>query len=431
MSLARQLRTYWLQLTAVFGLVALATVVGGYILSQQRLRFPWEDVYTIQADFTSSQAVTPGQGQTVAVAGVELGEVKEVRLVDGKARVTLEIERPRLKQVYANARMALRPKTGLQDMTVQLDPGTPDAPVLDEDDVVPASQTVAQVNADELLAALDQDTRAWLRTVLQAGALGTKDQGKALRQVLKAGAPTLRDTKRVTAAVLGRRQELRRLVHDLRLVAEAAAERDTELASLVATANETFGGLAAQDAALRTTLTRLPGTLDAAGDALAAARPFARELGPTAAALVPAVRALQPALPRVDPLLRDGLPAAEQVRGLVRDAKAPVKALRPTIGDLQAVTPSLDGAFDVLTRVVNELAHNPEGPEEGYLFWTAWFFHNAASILSVEDAQGVMWRGSLILSCSSYAALQDLSPLLTLVVRNPGCPTDRSGEVRG
>jgi hypothetical protein len=53
------------------------------------------------------------------------------------------------------------------------------------------------------------------------------------------------------------------------------------------------------------------------------------------------------------------------------------------------VTPHLSKAFSVLNYVVNELGYNPPGAEEGYLFWTAWFFHNADSILSIEDAQGV------------------------------------------
>lgn len=430
MSFGRQLRRYAPQLAAVLGLVVLAVAVGGYVLSHQRLRFPWDDVYAIQADFVSAQAVTPGQGQVVAVAGVEVGEVSRVRLVDGVARVTLSINRDELPAVHTDARMMLRPKTGLQDMTVQLDPGSRRAPRLRGGDVLPASRTVAQVQSDEVLAALDQDTRAWLQTVVSAGAIGMKDRGRALREVLKAGAPTLRDTRRVTRALLGRRQELRHLVHALRVLTDAAAERDGELAELVSSADTTFAGLAAQDVPLRNSLRRLPATLDAARDALVAARPLARALAPAARDLVPAVRALAPALPKVDPLLRDALPATRRIRRLVGEAKAPVADLRPALTDLSAVTPSLDHAFDVLTYVINELAHNPAGSEEGYLFWAAWFFHNAASIMSVEDAHGVAWRGGLILSCSSYATLQQVAPLLQAVVRNPGCPRDVSPEQR-
>ena len=84
--------------------------------------------------------------------------------------------------------------------------------------------------------------------------------------------------------------------------------------------------------------------------------------------------------------------------------------LRPALSNLNAVTPHLSKAFTVLNYVVNELGYNPPGPEEGYLFWTAWFFHNADSILSIEDAQGVAWRGGLITSCSTLAGLPANAP---------------------
>ena len=66
----------------------------------------------------------------------------------------------------------------------------------------------------------------------------------------------------------------------------------------------------------------------------------------------------------------------------------------------------------VLNYVANELGHNPEGPEEGYLFWTSWFIHNAASIVSLEDAHGVAWRGLVIGSCSTFGQIIATNPAL-------------------
>jgi phospholipid/cholesterol/gamma-HCH transport system substrate-binding protein len=184
--------------------------------------------------------------------------------------------------------------------------------------------------------------------------------------------------------------------------------------------------VARHDDDVRTSLERLPGTLDAARGALSASRPFARRLRPTLEALRPATRDLADALPRVDPLLEDARPAARRIRGLIRPALPVARDLDPALRDLGAVTPHLRRAFDVLTYVVNELGHNPEGPEEGYLFWLAWFTHNADSILSIDDAQGVAWRGALLTSCSSYGALQDVAPLLAAIAGSPACPEDAS-----
>jgi phospholipid/cholesterol/gamma-HCH transport system substrate-binding protein len=427
-SLGRQIRRYAVEMAAVIAIFIAAIAVGGYILSHQRLKFPWEHTYSIQADFTSAQAITPGQGQTVTVAGVDVGEIASVNLHDGLARVKMDIDRDKLKAVHKDATMLLRPKTGLQDMSVELHPGSASAPKLGSDDVLPASQTEPNVNADEVLSALDQDTRAWLRTVLNAGAIGLKDRGEALREVFKAGAPTLEHTKRVTDAILARRQQLRRVVHNLRLINDTAASRDADLEKLVEAANSTFAALGQHDQALSDSFRLLPGTLETARAALADARPFARELKPAADALAPTEAKLTKALPALDPLLRDATPATRKIRGLVRQSKPVVKDLRPALGDLLATTPSLSKTFDVLTRVVNEMAYNPDGQEEGYLFWFAWFAHNANSIMSTEDANGVAWRGLLAFSCSTALSIPQINPLIAALVKLPVCPADASGD---
>src|SRR4051812_26052547 len=122
----RHVRPYLGHALALTGIVALALAVTGYIAVHQRVRFPWEHERTILAEFSSAQAVTPGQGQTVNVAGVKVGEIGEVRLEQGHAVVELKIDSNELGPVYRNAHLLLRPKTGLNDMSVALEPGTPE-----------------------------------------------------------------------------------------------------------------------------------------------------------------------------------------------------------------------------------------------------------------------------------------------------------------
>src|SRR4051794_41642694 len=110
---------------ALAGIVVLALAVSAYITSHQRLRLPWKHERTYYAEFSNAQAVTPGQGQTVNVAGVEVGEIGEVRLENGVGVGRMDISSPDLKQIYANTHLLLRPETGLDDMSVSLDPGAP------------------------------------------------------------------------------------------------------------------------------------------------------------------------------------------------------------------------------------------------------------------------------------------------------------------
>ena len=92
----------------------------------------------------------------------------------------------------------------------------------------------------------------------------------------------------------------------------------------------------------------------------------------------------------------------DDLRPLVREAQPLLRELRPPLKRLDARRPSSSGSAKVLNYVANELGYNPPGKEEGYLFWTAWFNHNANSILSVEDAHGVAWRGLVMVGLHEH-----------------------------
>ena len=53
---------------------ALAVLVSVYILGHERLHLPFvNQPMTINAEFSTAQAVTPGQGQYVTISGVQIG----------------------------------------------------------------------------------------------------------------------------------------------------------------------------------------------------------------------------------------------------------------------------------------------------------------------------------------------------------------------
>ena len=430
MSLRLNVMRHLRELVAIGAFMLIAAVVAAYIMDHQRMRWPWEDVFSIEAEFESAQAVTPGQGQTVNVAGVRVGEIGAVRLDEGRAVVRLDLDSEELGPVYRNARMLLRPKTGLNDMSIQLDPGTPDGALpdrgrLSEGDRIPASNTAPNVNPDEVFAALDSDTRRYLAILSDAGGRALGPNGPDLRRLLKAAEPTLRDTRRVSEAIASRRRELRRLVSNLHTLSRAAATKDDELASLVKAASSSFGAIGSREAELAEAIDRAPGTLNETSRALRTAHGLAEELTPAAADLEPVARELTPALRNARPLVRDALPVVrDDLRPLVRETLPLLRDLRPSVKDLDQSTPGLVRSAEVLNRVVNELGYNPPGSEEGYLFWTAWFFHNANSILGVEDAHGATWRGLVMFGCSTAGEVVKQAPALAPTGEVPACPDD-------
>lgn len=423
MSLKRQIREGLGGILAILGLAIIAAVVGGYILVQQRFPVPGVERYTVSAEFSSAQAVTPGQGQKVTVAGVGVGEVSNVKLVDGRAVVQLTIERRELDWVGRDARLLLRPATALQDQSVDLDPGTKAAGILGEDEVLSVARSTPNVNVDEVLQGLDGDTREYLQLLLNAGAAGLKGRSAQLRSFFKAATPVLAQTRAVTTTLAARRTQLARLVHNLDTLSGSVATRSGELQKLVSAGNATFAALADEDDALKRSLELLPGTLGAADRALARVQPLARQVVPALGALTPATKLLPATLRDVGSFSAAARPVVGQLRGLTREAQPLARDLRPAAEQLSAAAPALTRASAVLERVANELAFEPGGDHHSYLFWAAWFGHNVTSMLSTQDGNANWWRGQLIFSCSSVNGVAPLGALLTPLTDATGvCP---------
>jgi phospholipid/cholesterol/gamma-HCH transport system substrate-binding protein len=396
---------------AIVALVAIALSVAAVILGNQRLTLPgWvpglgQDFFEIDAELTTAQAVTPGQGQTVNVAGVEVGEISAVRLDDGKAIVTLRLED--FDTVYRDASALLRPKTGLKDMVLELDPGTSAAGRMREGERIPVSQTLPDVNLDEILSALDADTRDYVQLLVGAGAQGLGGNEAALADTIRRFEPTARDLRRISELQAKRRRNIKRVVHNLSLLLDELGGRDAQLAQFVESSNQVFGAFARQDASLRAALAELPDALRETEDALGETQELASELGPTLQQLRPGARALAPSLRAARPFLHQTTPIIrDQLRPFTRVARPTVAALRPALRDLAGAAPSLTASFEWLDEAVNTLAYNPPGKgEEGYLFWLSWANHLGNALFAASDAHGPIRRGIIIVNCASLGVL--------------------------
>src|SRR2546423_7708458 len=189
---------------AILALLVLAVVVSGYILNHERLRFPFiqSSPFKMNAEFSTAQAVTPGQGQTVRVSGVEVGSIGKVTLKNGIAVVEMDIDSKYKKLIHKDATALLRPRSGLKDMFIELNPGTKSAPIANAGFTIPVSNTMPDVNADEVLASLDADTRSYLDLLVNGAGQGLKGKGGSqLAELFKRFEPTHRDLARLNQAV--------------------------------------------------------------------------------------------------------------------------------------------------------------------------------------------------------------------------------------
>jgi phospholipid/cholesterol/gamma-HCH transport system substrate-binding protein len=429
----------WKPVTAILALVVVAGGVCGYILSQQRVRFPWQaDTTRMYAELETGQAVTPGQGQQVQVAGVKIGQISAVKLEQGRAVMTLDIEPGNEGLIRSDAKAMLRPRTPLKDMYLQILPGTREAEPAKKGFTIPVRNTTTDVQLEQILASLDRRTRDYVVLLATGAGQGLEGRGGKLAEVFRRFQPTVRDLERVNSAVGREHRALRRLVTSLGELNGELARNPEDLTELVDTSAATFTAFASEDERLRESLSELPPTLRQATTTLRDVRPLARELGPVARALTPAVRALNTANRRLVPFAREAEPTVRrEIRPFARAARPLVADLEPAARDLSRTMPELTRGARVLNRFFNMLASNPngaegpdvEGREEGYLFWLGWLFHQTVNLQNVEDANGPMRPIFLTGTCGSLTSLvndnplmefsANLSPILAGVCGNP------------
>ncbi len=416
---------------AVAGIILIGVAVTGYILQEQRLRLPVleEKPFELKAEFETAQAVVPGQGQTIRVAGVRIGDVSDVELVDGKGVVTFQIERDFLP-IYKDATILMRPTTGLKDMFFQLDPGSADAGEFEEGDSVPVANTAPDVNLDEVLEALDGDSQAYLRLLLVGAGKGLEGRDKELGELLGGLGPINGDLAKLNSEVAKRKTNLARLMHNLNVLTNAVGRNDAELTRLVASSEAALGAIAEQDPSVRRAVALLPTTLAQAEETLNVTARFASLLGPTADELRPFARNLEPLNASLLELSEEATPVIQdEIRPFVRAARPVVPDLRKAAERFEAAAPPLTKLTRTLNRFGNMVSFNPKGAEplgaegrdEGYLFWTAWAGHVGNSLFSAGDANSNYWRVYLSLDCeaalgivsSPIPALEGLRELVT------------------
>ena len=398
-SMKRAIRAHLRDFIAILVLVVLATAIGIYIVTEQRLRLPWEsDPIELKASFSTAQAVIPGQGQTVRVAGVEIGDVTGSELENGKAVVTMEIDPEYEGMVREDATALLRPRTALKDMFVELDPGSPDAAEADGDFVVPISNTLPDVNPDEFLSVLDADTRQYLKLLLKGAGDGLKGRGERPAR----GAQALRaHPSRPRPRVLGDRQAPPRAApaRDLAQprVARAGAEDDT-LAQLVDSASRSFGTLADRQAEVSGD--RPP----TAGDARSG-HPRAQPRGGHGAGAGPGGHRAPRGSARADALQPRGAPVRAWRRcrcSAVTSARSPARPSPPwrSWRSRRPTSPTRSPACCARSRcstgsatwpaTTRADASRPTRPAatRAYLFHSAWGGHQLNGVLSWADAHG-------------------------------------------
>ncbi|QEC50175.1 MCE family protein [Baekduia soli] len=335
----------------VGSLVLLAAAIITYFGFSKHV--PFTHGFRVKAVFATSNNIRPNS--PVRIAGVNIGKVSKVEAYkggDGTASlVTMEIDKAGLP-IHKDATAKVRSRIFLEgNEFVDLSPGTPAAPTISDGDTLPITQTSAPVQLDQVLSALQSNTREDLKRLLEGYGTAltykptaaddvTQDpevKGKTAAEALNASidhAPgALRGAAIVNDAFLGlQRHDLSGVVTNTAKVTKALARDEDSLKGLVTNLNTTMAALAARRDDLRRSVAELGPTLQHTDSALRhldasfpATRAFAREILPGVRETPATIAAAQPWIAQATKLV-----GPDELGGLAAQ-------LRPAAGDLARV----------------------------------------------------------------------------------------------
>jgi phospholipid/cholesterol/gamma-HCH transport system substrate-binding protein len=388
----------------VLAIAGIAMMLG--IFTQQKASLPaWlpvvgEEFDHISAEFSTAQAVTPGQGQQVVVAGIQIGKVTSVDLEDGHAVVGMDIEPEYMQLIHPDAQFQLRPKTNLNDMTVEIDPGSGKKSIEDGAHFTLA-QTNPNTNLDAFLATLDADTRQYIQLLVAGGAQGIGGRGKQLSNALRRFQPFVHYTAKLNKAVAARRQALARVIHNFGLVTEELGRHDAAVKRFVTESRSALGNFANQQESVQAAFREFPSALRAARAGLASSNRFSQAAYPTLIKLIPQAQALTPAFQATERLFSQTTgPIRDQIRPFTREIRPVLTHGAEAAEPFEKTVRNFGNSLGGFNSFLNELSYKPKGSRQSYLFYLPWLNHNFNAAFNLEDAGGPILRGLVVISCT-------------------------------
>jgi phospholipid/cholesterol/gamma-HCH transport system substrate-binding protein len=404
--LGRQARGHRKDTVAIFVLAIAGIVMMLGIFTQQKASLPaWlplvgEEFEHITAEFSTAQAVTPGQGQAVDIAGIQIGKVTSVDLENGHAVVGMDIEPQYMELIHPNASLLLRPKTNLNDMIVEIEPGTGKRHIEDGAHF-DLTQTEPNTNLDAFLATLDADTRQYIQLLVAGGAQGVGGRGKQASNALRRFQPFVHYTAKLNKAVAARHVALAHVIHNFGQLTDELARHDADVKRFVTSSKDALGNFANQQASVQNAFEEFPSALEAAKAGLASSNRFSQVARPALIKLIPQAQALGPAFDATEKLFsQTTVPIRDQIRPFTRQIRPVLTHGTEAAEPFEKTVRSFGNSLGGFNSFLNELAYKPKGSKQSYLFYLPWLNHDFNAAFNIGDAGGPVLRGIVLISCT-------------------------------
>ena len=415
--------------SSVIGRVAALAAVAVALVAVALIVLSNGTTYQVRAIFQNASQIV--SGDLVEVAGNQIGTVSGIGLTpDGQAQLTLSITNPAYEPLRQGTMATVRELSlsGIASRYVTLQLGSPDAPKIASNGIIPSTHTTSEVDLDQIFNTLNGPTRKGLQDVFQGSAAQFKGQGKVAQQALAylnpavaASSALFAEVNRNTGSFTNYIVKTGNLVSDL-------ARRSGDLSGLVSHLATTTGALAAQRVPLASSLQQLPGFMRLANTTFVNLRSALDELKPLVDTSKPVAPKLEKLLIQLRPLARDSVPTLRDLSNiisrpganndLIELTKLGVPLQNATVSNLTVNGKVRPGAFPVSTQALNSSTPELATARPYAADLTGWFegYTHPGTI----DANGGSSRIAPVIGVASLenGALNILPPFATATLRS-------------
>ena len=333
---------------------------------------------TYDASVVLANATNVVKGAPVRVDGFTAGSVKDIRVENGKARVTFSLD-DEFAPLHDGAKAVVGWKAALSERQLQITDGPEKGAEVPSGGMLRGTMATP-VEVSDVLGALDPPTRATLQSTLHRLAQTLDGAEPDAAATLQTAGPALKEVGSLLAAVGTDGPAIRALVTQLNDLMTVAAKHDGDLQQVVTGLHELTTSVAADRKQVRSTLEQLPGTLKTAKGTL-------DEVPETVDTVNPLLDDLAPATEKLGPVAADLRPVMQDLRPLAQELNPTLDSANKVLAQTPSLTGNLNSTLPALTSFVSS-AKKPVAFLRPYTPEVTGFFSTWASSFANYDSNG-------------------------------------------
>jgi phospholipid/cholesterol/gamma-HCH transport system substrate-binding protein len=333
--------------------IAAALVCGGAVLASAN---------NYQVAVVMPNANNLFNGSSVMRDGFKAGSVKRVQVVDGKAKVTLDLD-DSLGHLHDGARIQVMWKGVIGERIVTIHDGP------SKNAEIPSGALLTDVAAEpvelsEVLSALDPATRGKVNTLIKRINATTSGHEDDMREALITSGPAVKQLGALLGDLGADGEAIKQILTQSNRTMEILSARQRTLGQVVGNLSDMSSSVVQERSELGQTLDKLPGVLDegektfkVVPDAVDETVPLLEDLEPATDQLASTSKHLKPVLQDLRPAVHDLRPALGSLAVLLNrtpammdsgvatfpDLNKTIKGSQPAVKFLRPYTPELMG----------------------------------------------------------------------------------------